>query len=474
MDSPPTQPGRSAPLPADTSLPHGHSTVLSWPLAGSWILYDLANTIYATFLTYVFVDFYKGKFGSEQAVGITQTVSLVLAGVMAPVMAAICDRTGQTRAYLALFTLICVLAMAGIGVAPAAWQVLLLLAVANIGYQNALTFYPALLPSVAPADRLGLISGLGVGLGYFGTILTIVLVLVFRDVLHLGFPNLTVALAYLFFLIALPCLLFVEDRRDIPREPLSWEMVAERFRAVGATLAQIRQQRNTLLFFAGNFFLVDVLNTAIFFFGSFTTGVFRHMAEQHQLHFLGGEVSAERFKLLAGLLFAVMAMLSGVLAGWLGDRLNPLRAMRYSGWCLLIGLAGGIYAGGRSPLAYVFSMCCLGGFGLAGIWTSGRQLLVLLAPREKLGEYAGLYGITAKLSVLGCTTFALAAEWSRADLTSTLGLPESVALVLSQKEALTLQLFQIVVGLVMLYCIRFTEATDGEAALNERTRLSDT
>jgi UMF1 family MFS transporter len=366
-------------------------------------------------------------------------------------MAALCDRTGQTRLYLAFFTAVCVSAMALIGAVSAWWAVLLCLAVANIAYQNALTFYPALLPSVAPADRMGLVSGLGVGLGYLGTILAIALVFALKG---LGFSGLTLALAVSFLVLALPCLLFVSDRRDVPREPFAWSMISERFTAVTRTLGDIAHDPVARLFFLGNFFLVDVLNTAIFYFGAFTEDVFGAQAARGELALFGQEVSASTFKLIAGLLFCVLALGSGVGVGWLADRTHPLRAMRLSGWCLLIGLVGGIYFGGRSPLLFLIAMCGIGGIGLAGIWAAGRQLLVLLAPPEKLGEYAGFYGITSKLSVVGSTTFALMADWSRRDLQTSAEVSEGIARMLSQKEALTLQLLQLVVGLVLLYGLR--------------------
>lgn len=436
---------------------------LEWVPAGSWVLYDVANTIYAAYLTYVFVNHYKNTYGSEAGAGVTQTASMVLAGLMAPIMAALCDRTGQTRLYLAFFTVVCVAAMAMIGAVSQWWAVLLCLAVANIAYQNALTFYPALLPSVAPPQRMGLVSGLGVGLGYLGTILAIALVFAFKG---LGFAGLTFALAAAFLILAVPCLVFVSDRRDLPRERFAWSMIGERFTAVLGTLRDISKDPVARRFFLGNFFLVDVLNTAIFYFGAFAEDVFGAQAARGELRLMGYELSASTFKLVAGLLFCVLALGSGVGVGWLADRTHPLRAMRFSAWCLMIGLIGGIYAGGRSPLLFLIAMCGIGGIGLAGIWAAGRQLLVLLAPPEKLGEYAGFYGITSKLSVIGSTTFALMADWSRRDLQVSAEVSEEVARMLSQKEALTLQLFQLVVGLVLLSGLpevrgRNADAVDG-------------
>jgi MFS-type transporter involved in bile tolerance (Atg22 family) len=53
------------------------------------------------------------------------------------------------------------------------------------------------------------------------------------------------------------------------------------------------------------------------------------------------------------------------------------------------------------PTVFFFALGVFGSLGLAGIWTAGRKALVDLAPRHRLGEYFGLYGITTKLSVFG-------------------------------------------------------------------------
>ena len=52
----------------------------------------------------------------------------------------------------------------------------------------------------------------------------------------------------------------------------------------------------------------------------------------------------------------------------------------------------------------------VGAFGLAGVWTAGRKMIVLLAPPERIGEFFGLYGITVKLSVLGYATYSLVGD----------------------------------------------------------------
>jgi UMF1 family MFS transporter len=81
--------------------------------------------------------------------------------------------------------------------------------------------------------------------------------------------------------------------------------------------------------------------------------------------------------------------------------------MRSSGVALLVALGGGALFGGVSELGYALTLVAAGAYGLAGIWTAGRTVVVRLAPPERVGEYFGLYGITVKLSVVGGAVYGL-------------------------------------------------------------------
>ncbi|MBI5761192.1 MAG: MFS transporter [Planctomycetales bacterium] len=441
----------SAPAPAPASL---MPTRIAWLAASSWILYDLANTIYAAVVTYVFAPYVKTTFGNDSMVGIATTVSMIASGLMVPVMASLCDRTGQARLYLGVFTLACVGAMFGMAAfASSAVVLIAMYAVANIAYQNALTFYNALLPSVAPPERTGLISGLGVGIGYFGTIVTIAVALGLAAY-GFGYRGVTAVSAALFLILSVPCLVFVRELRVTERQASSWSLAREQWTSIGKTLREIRQDRTLLLFFVGSFFLIDVLNTAILFFGSLTEGLFQHLADEGRLTLIVNFSNVGNFAKVLGLVLCFLAFVFGSLIGWLGDRYHPLRCLRASGWCLLLAFFGAMLSGGRSPWLYALSMCVLGAIGLAGIWTAGRQLLIVLAPADQVGEYSGLYGITNKLSVIGSTTFALVADWSRTNVGESLGVTPAIALALSQRDALACQMVQLVLGVVLLYGIR--------------------
>jgi len=451
---------------------------INWIPAGSWILYDLANTIYAGAITYVFVPYFKDQFTYYSAAGLAQTLTMVASGLMVPVMASICDRTGQTMLFLTSFTLICIGTMFGWAIWPSQVGLLIMLAVGNFAYQNSLVFYNSLLPSVSPPSRAGLISGLGVGIGYFGTILAIMvalsLVMLIQSQFNslfaewadfppvddlrkqVNFLTISIACAMLFLVLALPCLLIVRDRRHFERRPFSWGVVRERTNALWTTLREMPQHRTVLLFFIGNFFLVDVLNTAILYFAAFTKDIFFTKAEAGQLFLFGQQFTdSNTLAMIMGIVLCSLALVFGSFSGWLSDRVHPLRVVRASGWCLLIGLGGAILTGGGSAELYLLTLGGFGAFGLAGIWTAGRKVLLLIAPPEDIGQYFGLYGITLKLSVLGSTTFAvisdLVFEWQKTSMA------EDLARANSQKFAIGCQLLQLLLGLGLLYALKIDD-----------------
>lgn len=370
----------------------------------AWVLYDLANTVYIATVTFVFTPYAEATIGDLRGHSIANFLSMLAAALLVPFCGALADTTARARRYLTLSTLACIAALAGWYCDLGGFWLLLLFFVANLAYNVALLFYNALLTSVAPPDRAGRISGLGVGVGYLGTILVLLLA-------PMGSPDkrpffLTAAL--LFLALSLPCLLLVRDRRQItlPQGPLGTVM-RDANRRLLATLRELPRHPTLMWFLIGNFCLVDVLNTAVLYFAAFTKEVFAERAAAGYSLFgavFQGEAGVESFLQIAGLCLNLIAMLVGISIGRWTDR-NPLGVMRTSAVGLLLALIGGALFGGVSPLGYLCTLVALGAFGLTGIWTAGRKIVVLLAPPEQVGQYFGLYGITVKLSVVGAVVY---------------------------------------------------------------------
>ncbi|MEC7584223.1 MAG: MFS transporter [Planctomycetota bacterium] len=381
--------------------------------ASAWVLYDLANTIYIATGTYRFTPYVTERFEHRIGVGITQTLSMVLCAALLVGLGALADRTARTRSYLAISTILCVAAMAGWGLGGEEFWLLACFFVANVAYNTCLLFYNSLLASVAPENKVGLLSGIGVGVGYLGTLLVLaVLILLVPSDTPAEHKLLYAALG--FFVLSLPCMLLVADRRKAvspataAASPSAWSSLATAIRS-------LPQHRPLMFFLLANFCLVDVLNTAILFFADFTTDLFQEQARTEGLFLLGshytGEDGLQHFMAHMGMGLNVMALLFGIGLGLLTDR-RPLLVMRISAGALLVALIGGAVFGGVSPLGYSLTLVTLGAFALSGTWTAGRKIILLLAPADRIGEFFGLYGMTLKLSVIGSTTYAVIRDHS--------------------------------------------------------------
>ncbi len=396
----------------------------------AWVLYDLANTVYIAAITFVFTPYARTVLGDRiDGVGWANFASMALAALLVPVFGAIADHTGKAHRYLALATIACIAGLIGIGLDVGdGWRPVWLLACfafANLAYNLGLLFYNALLASVSHADNSGQVSGVGVGVGYLGTILVLAVVLPLDVSAAAKF-----ALAGgIFFVTALPCLALVRERRP-PRPGSSGVAVRAALHSLRSTLARLPKDRPLLLFLLGNFCLVDVLNTAVLYFADFTLDTFRSAATDGRLTLLGhtfvGEPGLRSFLQLSGLALNVLALGFGIVLGRYTER-APLGVMRASALALLVALVGGAWFAGRDALGYLATLVTMGAFGLAGIWTAGRKLVLLLAPPERVGEYFGLYGITVKLSVVGAVVFA---EVEYAHGTRTAMLAQSAQLLL--------------------------------------------
>jgi MFS transporter, UMF1 family len=269
------------------------------------------------------------------------------------------------------------------GVVSNVWLVVGALILANIGFQTALIFYDALLPSVSTTLNWGKVSGIGVGLGYAGALAGGFLV----DKLVGGGPQQAafIPTAALFLLFALPCFFFVRERRtaatrDANVEKVTWRgSVTQTWRTVQDT----RQVPGLFIFLVANFFYSDALNTVIVAMGVYATQVI-------------GFGSA--FQVLAPAIVA--AVIGSFLFGFVTDSLSSKQAITIS-----LVMWVGVFVGAMlvtDKFFFQFVIAPLAGVALGSTWTAARTMMIELSPREKLGEFLGIYNLTGKFSaVLG-------------------------------------------------------------------------
>jgi UMF1 family MFS transporter len=367
------------------------------PLAiGSWALYDFANTIFsATCVTLFFPPYLYRISGSATIIGTANVISMIAAGIVLPVAGAVIDRTGRAKPWLFYLTLVCCGATAllsAFGPVPGSiFWLMGMFIIANFTYQVSLVFYNSLITSVAPKDKVGFVSGLGVGLGYAGIIFA--LLVIFAVIKVWGLRSSFAVAAVLFLVFALPLFFFVKERKVSNPQRLKLRTAWDAMKRVWQIDRSLKKRKGLLYFFLGNFLVVDAMNTAIVYFALYIENVFGRQLTDMLPHLIA---------------FYTAALVWGIVQGKACDRFGAKPVYLTSAGVLAASVV--LYSVLRSEALFFTVLIGAGSFALAGVWTAGRKMLIELSPPEDLGEFFGLYGMTGRLSAYGTIFFALIAD----------------------------------------------------------------
>jgi len=240
----------------------------------SWVLYDLANTIFSMGVVSLFFPMLvREAVGAERAdrtLGLILALSMGVIFVVSPLLGALSDRAPRRMPFLVASTLVCVgftLLMARAGF----WWAAACFVVANIAYQAGLQFYDALLPEVSTVANRGRIGGIGVSVGYLGSFLAVALSLLITD----NLPRLLTIVALLFLLFALPCFWWVRERANQHPRTINARAVVESTRDTVNTLRAIGEFPGLLRFLIGRACYTDAINTVIQVMFLYTINVVR-------------------------------------------------------------------------------------------------------------------------------------------------------------------------------------------------------
>ena len=362
----------------------------------SWVLYDLANTIFSMGVVSLYFSTYvRDQVGPERAdttYGLITAISMGLIFIASPLLGAMTDRARRRMPFLITSTLICVILTALLARGGFFLTAVLFIG-ANIAYQAGLQFYDALLPEVSTEENRGRISGIGVGVGYLGSYIAVGLGLaaVFGSD---DKPFLFLMIACFFLLFALPCFFFVKERGNPnPRPVFNLAVIRESTAETLRTLRSGSQYPGLVRFLVGRVFYTDAINTVISIMALYTINV----AVSTGLSTQDGEEQAKRI-LMTAITFAVIG---GFSWGWLVDRLGPKRTLNYVlyGWIGVFMLASAVGILGL-PLSALYVVACSAGFALGGIWAADRPLMLRLTPPTRIGEFYGLYGMVGRFSAV--------------------------------------------------------------------------
>jgi MFS transporter, UMF1 family len=362
----------------------------------SWVLYDLANTIFSMGVVSVYFSTWVrdqvGPLRADSVYGVITAISMGLIFIASPILGAMTDRARRRMPFLVVSTVICVfftalLARGGF------YTTALCFTIANVAYQAGLQFYDAMLPEVSHEGNRGKISGIGVGVGYLGSYIAVGLGMdaVFGSS---DKPFLFTMIALFFLLFALPCFLFVKERGNPnPREVFSLVMLRESTNETVRTIRSGQQYPGLVRFLVGRIFYTDPINTVISIMMLYTINVAEHTGLSHEQ----GE-GAGKLIMMTAISFAVVG---GFVWGWIVDRVGPKRTLNYVLYLwvgvFLLAAAVGIFG---LPIVTLYAVACSAGVALGGVWAADRPYMLRLTPPSRIGEFYGLYGMVGRFSAI--------------------------------------------------------------------------
>ncbi len=367
----------------------------------AWILYDLANTAYSMnvvslyFSTWIILTFQM----SDIWVSLVNSLSMLFVAFTMPVLGDWSDIKQKKLKGLMLFSLICISGTALIGLLGLTLKstaillplVLLIYIVTNYSYQGGLVFYNALMPAVSTPKNMGRVSGYGTAIGYMGTILGLMVARIFveGDFFGLTLPGVQaggpgaafIPTAVLFLVFALPVFFLVDESLIPAPKQKEWKIKAS-YKKVINNIRDTQEHPGLLRFLISRLLYQDSVATIIIYMGVFTQVV---------MDFTLNEAS------LFMIILTPFAIIGSAICGILTDHYGPKKVLTVVIVFWVISLAVIIISSNRTLF---WIMGAIIGILLGSVETSSRPLLITLAPREKMGEFFGIYALSGRLAAI--------------------------------------------------------------------------
>ncbi len=378
----------------------------------SWIMYDWANSVYATNILAVIFPIYFGNVcaanGADNLVlwSYGTSISTFVVAILAPVLGALADHKGHKMRLFASFLAIGVLFTLTSALFDEYRMLLVGYVLSHIGFSGSCLFYDSFLTDVTTNERMDRVSSWGYAMGYIGGstipfILSIVILLVMGMDNMLAFKLVILLTSLWWAVFSIPFLRnvrqvhYIEPQKNLVRSTLSNLL---------HTAKDIFAQKHIFLFIIAYFFYIDGVGTII----SVSTSY-------------GSKLGLDNISMILALLMTqIVAVPFSILFGKLAGKLGTLKALCGAVAMYFFITLVGFFMGfnienhpddpGAMQLSLVLFWCMafLVGTVQGGIQAISRSHFGKLIPAERSNEYFGFFDIFGKFAaVIGPMLVAL-------------------------------------------------------------------
>ena len=378
----------------------------------SWIMYDWANSIYATNIMAAIFPIYFAMQANEtgnKLYGFAVSAAALVVAVLAPILGAIGDFSGMKKKLFAGF-LVLGLVFTAVMAAFEDWRLMLVgFILSRIGFSGSCLFYDSFLTDVTTPERMDRVSSWGYAMGYIGgstipfIISIAVMLLLNQSVLSYKIAIMIVVVWWAVF--SIPFLKNVKQQYSVEDAPQA--LAKEAFRNAWKTFKDILKDKKILFFIIAYFFYIDGVDTII----SMAT----NYGETLGLGAIG--------MILALLVTQIVAVPFSILFGNLAKKVGAIRMIAIAvcvyfvitilGFFMGFNIEQAELSGGDIEAALKLSstlfwiLATLVGTVQGGIQALSRSYFGQLIPPERSNEYYGFLDIFGKFScVIGPALYA--------------------------------------------------------------------
>ncbi|MFI3206933.1 MAG: MFS transporter, partial [Clostridia bacterium] len=370
----------------------------------SWIMYDWANSVYATNIMAAIFPIYFGTVCAANGVdnvvlwSIGTSIATFFVALTAPFLGALGDNKGYKKKFFSvflalgvLFTLFCAFTDNYIGL-------LIGYIISHIGFCGSNLFYDAFITDVTTKDRMDKVSSWGYAMGYIGGS-TIPFIVSIAIMLIMGMTNIVaikiviVITALWWFIFSLPFLKNVKQIHYVEKSNKS--VLSSSLKNLSHTFSSIINDKGLLFFILAYFFYIDGVSTIISVSTSYGTS-------------LGLDTTG---MIMALLVTQIVAVPCSIIFGKLSEKHGSLKLISIAVVIYLFICGVGYYMGyvvetsnsaepPQLAQTLFWVLAFMVGTVQGGIQSISRSYFSKLIPPERSNEYFGFFDIFGKFAAV--------------------------------------------------------------------------
>ena len=371
----------------------------------SWLLYDWANSAFATTIIATLLPFYYSQVAAASLSsniatsywGYTNSIATFLMVFIAPVLGAIADSKQAKIKFLASFIFMGVVFTSLLFfIEKGDWFFAsVLYIVAHTGFWGANIFYDSLLPFLSKSDKFDTISTLGYAYGYFGggLLLAINLLMIeYPEVFFIADSQMAVRISFLTVALwwggfSVPILKNVAEPKFDHLLPAKQNPIIASFQSLKLTFKGVRQYRQAFLFLLAFWLYNDGINTVIVM-----AAIFGAEIGIGQGHLIGAILAVQ----FVGIPFTI-------LFGKLAKKINTINAINIG---LIVYTLFSIAAFFIKTALHFWILAMIVAMVQGGTQALSRSQFAVLIPKRKSAEFFSFFDLSQKFSaVLGPAIF---------------------------------------------------------------------